>query len=76
MKFAFSVISSTHKGAYVKAVRSDSAMSWTQNVRVLYKVHGVRYVDTQTGVLFVGPSGAKTPKDFVVLAHIIFVMVN
>jgi hypothetical protein len=66
MSFSYSVISSTPKGVYVKVVRSDMAASWTDRVRVMYKVRGVRFVEPQSGVVTVGASGAIAPKAFAI----------
>ena len=66
MGFSFNVISSTPKGVYVKVVRADSNLPWTQKIRVLYKVRGLRFVDPQSGTLLVGPSGAVAPKQFII----------
>jgi len=57
----FTVITSTSKGAYIKVTRQDKFEAWTENLRVLYKVTGLRYVQPQIGVKRVGPAREKTP---------------
>jgi len=47
--FNFNVISSTTRGVYIRVTRLDKRKAWTDRLRVVYKVRGLRFIDAQAG---------------------------